>query len=274
MKLIRCRTYRMEVPGWETQGCFRLAFLSDLHNNIYPGLSEMLLEAEPDAVLLGGDMINRPTRHTPPRFTRGYGCIAKLAEHFPVYYALGNHEASWKNSPFYGESWRRYRRALEKKGVVFLENASVRLGSAGRPLYLSGLDLPKEQFTHHRKRRKAPTLRTVSDCLGRPRPFQILAAHHPDYIEVYEAWGADLVLSGHLHGGQARLPFAGGVFAPGPRLFPPYTKGEYRKGACRMLVSPGLGTHTIPFRVFNPREVFMIDLVKEPNGTIRQTGQL
>ena len=274
MKLIRSRLYQIEVPVWERPGRFRLAFLSDLHNNIYPGLLKLLQEASPDAVLAGGDMINRPTKFSPPRFTRSYGCLAQLAAHFPVYYALGNHEATWKNSSRYRDSWQTYRRALEKKGIIFLENASVDLGDTEHPLRLSGLDLPKEQFSHHKKRRKALLPEAVGERLGKPQPFQILAAHHPDYIDVYAAWGADLVLAGHLHGGQARLPFLGGLFAPGPRLFPPYTKGRYQKGGCRMLVSPGLGTHTIPIRVFNPREVFIIDLVKESHGTIRQTGQL
>ena len=94
-----------------------------------------------------------------------------------------------------------------------------------------------------------------------PDGFTILLPHHPDYIGEYAAWGADLVLAGHLHGGQMRLPGIGGLIAPGFKLFPPYTKGRYALGKTEMIVSPGLGTHTIPFRVFNPRELVIVDLI-------------
>ena len=126
MRLIRSRQYTVQVPGFEAGERFRLAFLSDLHNNIDPGLTDLLRQAAPDAVLIGGDMANRPTRlGTPPRYTRGYGCVKRLAAEFPVFYAFGNHEASWGEREKYGASFAAYRRALEKKGVIFLENKSV-----------------------------------------------------------------------------------------------------------------------------------------------------
>ena len=263
MSLIKLRYYRFEVKNWRAPGCFRLAFLSDLHNNIAPGLLEQLREAQPQAVLIGGDMINKPIGKMPARFTRGYGLVRRLAAEFPVYYALGNHEASWKNNETGRETWDRYRKALEKKGVVFLENASARLGDEEHPLTVTGADLGRTAYSHHKDRRRAPEPAELRESLGEAQPYQILLPHHPDYIETYQAWGADLVLAGHLHGGQARLPFVGGVISPGLHLFPPYTKGLYSSDACVMLVSPGLGTHTVPFRIFNPREAYIVDLVKE-----------
>ena len=131
MQLIRSRQYTVEVPGFEAGEHFRLAFLSDLHNNVYPGLLKMLEEAAPDAVLIGGDMVNRPTRFgTPPRFTRGYGCVKRIAERFPVWYAPGNHEAAWKRNDKHAASYAAYRAALQKKGVRFWKTGASRCGTA------------------------------------------------------------------------------------------------------------------------------------------------
>ena len=264
MSLIRLHSYTVAVPGFKAGERFRLAFLSDLHNNLYPGLIRMLREAAPDAVLIGGDMANRPTRFgTPPRFTRGYGCVRQGAAAFPVFYAPGNHEASWRKNEKYGAVFETYRRALEKKGVRFLDNGSVTLRGGACPVRLYGLDLGKAQYSHHAKKRRPPTPEELRERIGEAPPdgFTILLPHHPDYLEQYAAWGADLVLAGHLHGGQMQLPGIGGLIAPGFKLFPPYTKGRYALGKTEMIVSPGLGTHTIPFRVFNPRELVIVDLV-------------
>lgn len=264
MRLIRSRQYTVQVPGFEAGERFRLAFLSDLHNNIYPGLLRMLREVAPDAVLIGGDMANRPTRFgTPPRFTRGYGCVKQAAAEFPVFYAFGNHEASWRKHEKYGAAFDAYRHALEKKGVRFLDDESVTLRGGTCPVRLYGLDLGKAQYSHHAKKRRPPTQEELQERIGEAQEgaFTILMPHHPDYLEEYAAWGADLVLAGHLHGGQMRLPGIGGLIAPGFKLFPPYTKGRYTLGKTEMIVSPGLGTHTIPFRVFNPRELVIVDLI-------------
>lgn len=263
MPLIHTSYYTIPVPCWKRSGRVRLALLSDLHNNIFPGLLEILQREKPDYVLIAGDMVNRPTRLTPVRFGRGYGCVRKLAEDFPVYYALGNHESSWRHHEGKKQPFDRYQRALEKRGVVFLQDTFVDLGSEENPLRISGLELGHEQYTHHLKNRKAPEEGEVEVKLGQAKPFQILLVHHPFYLEQYAAWGADLVLAGHLHGGQIRLPGLGGLIASGFQFFPPYTKGLYEKGKTRMLVSAGLGTHTVPFRVFNPREVLIVDLVAE-----------
>ena len=76
MKLIRPHFYTVEVPCWQRPARIRLAVLSDLHNNVYPGLAGMMEQEAPDMILIAGDMVNRPTDLTPPRFTRGYGTLA------------------------------------------------------------------------------------------------------------------------------------------------------------------------------------------------------
>ena len=88
-----------------------------------------------------------------------------------------------------------------------------------------------------------------------PQKLQILIAHNPDYFPDYARWGADIVLSGHIHGGVIRLPFLGGVASPAIRFFPRYDGGRYQEGGSTMLLSKGLGMHTIPVRMFNPGEL-------------------
>ena len=91
--------------------------------------------------------------------------------------------------------------------------------------------------------------------------YHILLAHNPVYFKQYAAWGADLTLSGHLHGGIIRLPLIGGVITPQAKLFPRYSAGKYEIGEKWMIVSRGLGTHTIPIRFNNKPELSVIHLI-------------
>jgi predicted MPP superfamily phosphohydrolase len=88
----------------------------------------------------------------------------------------------------------------------------------------------------------------------------LLIAHNPDYFEKYAQWGADLVLSGHVHGGIMKLPLVGGVIAPSYRIFPKYDGGIFRSGKTTMLLGRGMGSHTLPFRFFNPAELYAVTL--------------
>ena len=91
--------------------------------------------------------------------------------------------------------------------------------------------------------------------------YQILLAHNPDYFRDYAQWKPDLVLSGHVHGGVIKLPFLGGVVAPSLRPFPHYDGGLFEEYGCKMILSRGLGMHTIPVRLFNPGELILVELL-------------
>ena len=95
---------------------------------------------------------------------------------------------------------------------------------------------------------------------GRQDCFQILLAHNPDYFPAYAAWGADLVLSGHLHGGVIRMPLLGGVISPQVRLFPEYYAGTYFRGKSEMILSRGLHMHSFRIRLFNMPELSCVTL--------------
>ena len=104
----------------------------------------------------------------------------------------------------------------------------------------------------------------IEDALGKceqaPGLYNILLAHNPVYFKQYAAWGADLTLSGHLHGGIIRLPFIGGVITPQAKLFPKYDRGIFEKDGKYLVVSAGLGEHTVPVRIFNPPQLICIEI--------------
>ena len=98
---------------------------------------------------------------------------------------------------------------------------------------------------------------TEKDC------FTILVAHTPAYIKEYSEWGADLIICGHYHGGFVRIPFLGGVISPQLKLFPKYSGGKYNVNNTDVIVSRGLGSHTLPFRIFNTPELIVVKFNKE-----------
>ena len=244
-----------------------LVFLSDLHNCIYGRDNESLLQAVrnagADLILIGGDML---VGKEDTGFQPALDLVKQLPEIAPVYYALGNHEGRMKEEPEdYGHAYEHFKAAAEEAGVHFLENETTRINCRGKDIDISGLELPVR--TYRKFRKAAVTPETVADCLGRQgnparRPFRILLAHNPAYMDAYLGWGADLVLSGHLHGGLVRIPGLGGIVTPQGFLFPKYSGEMTREGDRTVIVSRGLGTHTLNIRLFNMPELIVIRLKK------------
>ena len=106
------------------------------------------------------------------------------------------------------------------------------------------------------------TKEEVEKLLGSPKKdtFSILIAHNPEYFPYYAAWGADLTVSGHIHGGIMRLPWIGGVISPSLRLFPKYDSGEFEENGKKMILSRGMGLHHIKLRFFNRPEISVIKI--------------
>lgn len=244
------------------EGETKVMFLSDLHNHRYGRGNRRLLEAvrrmRPDLILIGGDMIvakNGRSDQTALEFVRALPDIA------PVYYANGNHEQRLKEHPErYQGSYLEYRKKLEACGVAFLENRTEEYVLKGARLYLTGLEIPLEDYTRFYQRRLE--MREIEARIGHRKRegFSILLAHNPSYMEQYLDWGADLILSGHFHGGLVRLPGVGAVMSPSFQLFPPYSGGRYREDGRDIVVSKGLGTHTFHIRLGNPAEAVLLRL--------------
>ena len=235
--------------------------LADLHNKRYGKENERLLKAideiQPDLILIAGDML---TAKPKMGLETAVGFLEKLAEKYPIYYGNGNHEHRLKLYPEnYGDMGKRYEEALQKMGVHRLVNAHRDLQEYQITIYGSEID----RFYYKRFGIQPMDDGYLSELLGQPSDenYTILIAHNPDYFPEYAAWGADLVLAGHVHGGMVRVPLWGkGVVSPNVRLFPKYDGGEFILGKSRMLLSRGLGMHTIPIRLFNPGEILEVNL--------------
>jgi len=242
----------------------RAVVLTDLHNKRYGKNNERLLAAirsrQPDFVLIAGDMLTaKPRASMEPALQ----LLRELAGEYPVYYGNGNHEHRLKLYPEeYGDMAQRYGDALAEMGIDPLVNRHVELPEYGIAVYGSEID---RRFYRHFRVGDMGT-EYMQGLLGQApgNLYTVLLAHNPDYFPQYAAWGADVTLSGHVHGGVARVPFWGkGVLSPALRLFPKYDGGIYREGNGVMILSRGLGTHTIPVRVFNPAELWVVDFSPE-----------
>ena len=257
---------RHKARAHEKPGSFRIAVLADLHNRVYgsdtASLFEEILEEDCDAVLSAGDLVlMKGGRYA---FDQALRLAGALARRLPVYVMDGNHEMRMaRTAP---AQYRRYEEILKKRGVVCLHNESADIDLNGVKLHISGLEPDYRCFRnrYHRSVSREEIHGLIGNrCEDR---FNILLAHHPKYFPEYAGWGADLTLSGHLHGGIVRLPYLGGVISPDPELFPHFDHGLFADGDSRMIVSAGLGTHTINLRINNPSELVIADITVENNG--------
>ena len=241
-----------------------IVFLTDLHNKEFGEENSRLLETvrkvKPDAVLFGGDGMVAKRGNSDVRIP--LALLTELAKEFPVYCGNGNHESRmlWK-SEIYGEAYENYRTALENAGIRYLSNEAADLDSDIR---IYGLDLPKSAYLPRSVEIPEGLLK---ETMGEPDPekFCLLLAHSPLFFEEYAAWGADLTLSGHFHGGTIRLPLVGGVMTPQYQFFYPRCAGYFElpgKGRekSRMIVGRGLGTHSINIRLNDKPQVVVVRL--------------
>ncbi len=237
-----------------------LVFLTDMHNKEFGHGNVDLLDAvrglHPDAVLIGGDtMVERPEVCSLEATRR---LLAGASDICPVYYGNGNHEQRLrKRTDRYHGVYREFREILEQYRVIYLSDESACLGE---DILISGLDIGDKYY-----RDFAPADMTPGYIYRRLGPadrtrFQILLAHSPLFFDAYAGWGADLSLSGHFHGGTIRLPLLGGVMTPQYHFFLPYCAGTFEKDGRRLIVSRGLGTHSINIRFCNLPQVVVIRL--------------
>jgi len=240
-----------------------LVVLADLHNKSYGKgncrLLKRIEERKPDLILVAGDMLNAKPEAD---FSGTVSFLKKLAAKYTVLYGIGNHEHRLLLYPeVYGDMGKEYWKELEDRNIVRLENKRILFEKTGICVY--GAQIGKEYYKRFKMRDMENGY--LKKILGEPEEkyFNILLAHNPDYFEDYASWGADLVFSGHVHGGIVRLPFLGGVLSPACRLFPKYDGGIFKEKNSMMILSRGLGSHTIPVRLFNPGELHVVYL--QPN---------
>lgn len=242
----------------------KAVFITDLHGKSYGTENQKLLEAvrnqKPDLILIGGDMF---VKEPIPDMSVAFAFVKELVEIAPVYYANGNHEK--KVMDYWGESrplFLQYKEELEQAGVKYLINAEDTITLKGRNIEIVGLDLGLREYRKfwHKQMLTEEELRTMVPARKSDTDTRILLAHNPKYFNLYAKLDVDLVLLGHVHGGIMILPFIGGVIAPDFHLFPKYDFGKFEEGNTTMILSKGLGVHSIPLRVMNKPELTVITL--------------
>lgn len=226
---------------------FRIAQVSDLHNKTFgkgnSSLLALLSREAPDIIVITGDLVDRRRPDINAAMEFIYGAVAIA----PVYYVSGNHEERLENhNEIYGK--------LVNAGVHVLENTGANILRGERSISIAGVfDSDSDTVISRR----------IETVMGNPDDFTILLCHRPNYMEIFKRYSLDLVFCGHAHGGQFRVPFVGGLFAPDQGLFPQYTSGAYTEGETTMIVSRGLGNSVVPIRLFNRPDVVMATLRSE-----------
>lgn len=234
---------------------FTIVQISDLHNAEFGEeqlmLTRKIAEIQPDLIAVTGDLIDSD-RDGCANAVKLMENVRKLA---PVYFVTGNHEA-WSRS-----SASTLRKELQKLGVVLLDDTAVELKRGEASIQLLGLADPDTSGDHDWFTDEGMFLNDkLQNMALSDSAYRILLSHRPEWIETYAEYPIDLVLSGHAHGGQFRIPYVGGLVAPGQGLFPKYTSGVYSVKDTKMAVSRGLGNSVIPVRINNRPELVVIRL--------------
>ncbi len=240
---------------------YQILQLSDLHGKFFGKqnlkLVQMIRKIHPDIIVMTGDMINGRVKSDSGSV---FSLLKGLSGEFPVYFVKGNHEI------YLPEKQQETLEALlQEKQVHVLNNEKSVLEKEEEHINLYGMwcdlkyyvrqdDGKKHQFTleHLEKSMKKSAISSEE--------FNILLAHNPNFIHAYAKWGADVTLSGHIHGGMIRLPLIGGIFSPDTILFPKYSAGHYEVDGKHLIVSRGLSRGARGFRLFNRPEMIMIEL--------------
>ena len=235
---------------------FRIAHVSDLHNDEFGKdnikLLKLIENADPDIIAVTGDIIDSYT--TDVEIALSF--MGKAQQIAPCYYVNGNHEGRVP------DDYQTLKEGLEACGVTVLENESLLLEKAGKCIRLIGVSDPGFETDYLYGDTEGVMRRHLTELIAASENFNLLLSHRPELLGVYADFNVDLVLSGHAHGGQFRLPFVGGLYAPNQGLMPEIDAGLYTEDNTKLIVSRGIGNSLFPFRLNNRPEVILVTLEK------------
>ncbi len=250
------KKYIINTNKLDADQSVRIVLISDLHNHVYGENQSKIISSirkqSPDIIALTGDIADdeMPIEGT-EQFLAGIQGIA------PTYYVSGNHEY-WSNDI------QNIKNTIRQYDVTILENTYQQIKVNNSSIIIGGVDDPdivkyeKPGFDWEGELYKA-----FLELQDKP-DFKILLAHRPELIEIYKRSDFDLVLSGHAHGGQVRIPFIlNGLYAPDQGWFPQYAGGEYKHDSLIHIVSRGVSFNPRLPRVFNPPEIVVVDIKGE-----------
>ena len=227
---------------------YRIVQISDLHNKNFGKQPNRLIskiqELQPDMIVITGDIVD--SNHT--NIDTAIAFLEEAVSVAPCYYITGNHEL-WLEEEYRTDLMNR----IEKTGTFVLDNEIIPISEKDTSFTLVGLDDASLLGT---------TLHEMTKDISQEE-FVLLLAHEPQYFLNYSKENVDLILSGHAHGGQFRLPGVGGFFAPDQGFIPEYTEGLHEENGVSMIISRGIGNSVIPVRIFNRPEIVCIELCCE-----------
>ncbi|PDZ48505.1 phosphoesterase [Bacillus sp. AFS094611] len=232
---------------------FKILQISDLHNKKFGDNQETLIQKvkgeNPNIIVITGDLIDRKSYDAEVSME----LIRELVKDYPIYFVTGNHE-KWSGK------YNDLDKELKKHHVIVLRNEHVSIQKGEQKINLLGIDDPAFVAGNRDERNVVKDEILKAKFEMKPHTYNVLLSHRPEFLVEYANEKIDLVLSGHAHGGQVRLPFIGGLVAPNQGIFPTYTAGLYEKQNTSMVVSRGLGNSVIPQRIFNRPELVVVQL--------------
>lgn len=228
---------------------YKIVQISDFHGANFPGknqgLLDLVMRQKPDMIAITGDLVDGRRQET----HSALALVNQLVHIAPTYYVTGNHEAGMP------QVYEHLERQLVAMGVRVLRNEQVKLTKGNQTLQVLGLDDP--DFIGGNSQQ---VLDKQLNRLGQTRDFRLVLSHRPEAFPTYVQHGLDLVLAGHVHGGQIRLPWLGGLIGPHQGWLPTYQSGRYQAEQTQMIVSRGLGNSLFPIRINNQPELVLITL--------------
>ncbi|MBW3494050.1 MULTISPECIES: metallophosphoesterase [Bacillus] len=232
---------------------YKILQISDLHNKKFGDNQDVLIQKvksiNPDIIAITGDLIDSKSYDA----EMSMQVIRELVKEYPVYFVTGNHE-KWSGK------YNSLEKKLKKQHVTVLRNEHVIIQKGGHEINLLGIDDPEFNTGDIDEGSIVKDAIVKAKIETQPDRYNVLLSHRPEFLEEYAEEKVDLVLSGHAHGGQVRLPFIGGLVAPNQGILPKYTAGLYEQQNTSMIVSRGLGNSIIPQRVFNRPEIVVVQL--------------
>jgi predicted MPP superfamily phosphohydrolase len=248
---ISTETYKIETPLLEEQSSIKIALISDLHSTIF-GKDQIILidkikEINPDFIVLSGDIYDDVISTTGTQLL-----LNGIYDVSPIYYVTGNHDYQSRNMPAFREELRSY-------GVIILSDNYVITEVNNNEIVIAGIEDPYKRRYETPNYNQNDSMEKAFRELDEIPLYKILIAHRPELIENYRNYSFDLVLSGHTHGGQVRIPLIlNGLYAPGQGVFPKYAGGIYTHGNLTHIISRGLSVNPLLPRIFNPPELVII----------------
>ncbi len=229
---------------------FKIAHVSDLHNHQWEDkLINKIKKESPDIIAITGDLVDSSKTD----FDIALQFIQESNKIAPIYYVTGNHEA-WL------EDYNILKEKLEKANVNMMDDQALFIENGNNKIQILGIQDPDFVERMDNGNIQGDIVRIKANKILDNNYFNIVLSHRPEHFEQYVNVGADLVLTGHAHGGQFRIPFLGGLVAPNQGFFPEYTAGLYHEKNTNMVVSRGLGNSIIPVRINNTPELVIIEL--------------